>query len=254
MSDPRVSIVVVNWCHPEVVNICLRQLTITEGVPYEVVVVDNGSDEETIRQLHEHQAEGRITTLHLNPVNEFFSRGNNLGVEHSNPASEYILLLNSDVAVLRPDWLVKLVGWAEGTTESRPSIWGSKSVDPEPGPFDIISFGWSYDLNIENNVRPEGWCLLWRREHFVELSPDLPHHGGIEEAIAKSIRAGAKCGVCFNYGSFMVHREQGSGITPAGLIVNKRQPDMAGWFAGLKVHPLDFFLGPEEHSTYRDWH
>lgn len=251
---PRVSIVILNYNHPEIINICLRSLEQTEGVSYETVVVDNGSEPHVVESLREHLAEGRITKLVENPVNSFFSEGNNIGVRHSDPESEYILLLNSDVAVIRPDWLTKLVGWAEGTTESRPSIWGLKAVDPEPGPFDIISFGWSYDLNIEGNVRPEGWCLLWRREHFVELSADLPFHGGIEEALATSIRNGAKCGCCFNYAPFMVHREQGSGLTPAGLIVNRRQPDMAGWFAGLKIYPLDFQLGPDEHSTYRDWH
>jgi GT2 family glycosyltransferase len=225
----------------------------TEGVAYEVVVVDNGSEPEVVADLRRHRDEGRITTLVENPVNEFFSEGNNIGVRHTNPNSEYVLLMNSDVAVIHPYWLVKLLAWMEGTAESRPSIWGLKPTVPEPGPFDIISAGWSHDINVDGNVRPEGWCCLFRRAVWRDLSPDLPFHGGFEEAVALSVRAGAKCGVLFNYAPYMVHREQGSGKTPDGLIHNRRQPDMTAWFSGLKIFSLDFTLGPDEHSSYLDW-
>lgn len=250
---PLVSIVILNFNHPEIIDICLHTLAITKGVDYEVVVVDNASTHpESLPKLRQYRDEGLITTLVENSANAMFSEGNNIGVRNSNPASEYILLLNSDVGFLRPDWLTQLVGWMEGTTKSWPSVWGLAPTIPSEGPRDIVSAGWSHDANIQGNVRPEGWCCMLRRKVWREISPDFPHHFGFEEMIAAVVRDGAKCGVLFNYAPYMVHREQGSGLTPGGVI-NTRQPDMAGWFSGLTIESLDFTLGPNEHDTYMCW-
>lgn len=253
MTDPLVSIVVLNYNHPEVIDVCLRTLTQTEGVDYEVVVVDNGSEQAVVQALRDHHTEGRITTLVENPVNSFFSEGNNIGVRHSNPASEYILLLNSDVAFKTSDWLVRLLAWMDGTAKHSPSLWGSKPTVPSPGPRDIVSAGWSHDVNIVGRVRPEGWCCMIRRSFWRELSPDFPFHYGFEEMIASAVRDGAKCGVLFNYAPYMIHREGGTGKAVAGSIVNKREPEMTAWFSGLTIESLDFTLGDDEHSTYLDW-
>lgn len=252
--EPLVSIVIVNYNNPEVIDICLRTLAMTEGIPYEVVVVDNGSEPHVVEALREHQADGRIDTLVPEPVNHYFSEGNNIGVRMGNQNSEFVLLLNSDVAFLRADWLTKLVGWAEGTTEHRPSVWGLKPTVVKPGPFDIISAGWSHDANVvPGNARPEGWCLLIRRSVWQDMSPDFPWHYGIDEMVGKVMRAGARCGVLFNYAPYMVHREGGSGKTSVQNIQNKRTPDIAGWLGGLDIETLDFTLGPDEHSSYLDW-
>jgi glycosyltransferase involved in cell wall biosynthesis len=251
---PRVSIVVLNWNSPHVIDVCLRSLTVTDGIPYEIVVVDNGSTEPgTLEALRQHRAEGRITTLVENPLNSLFSQGNNIGVAASDPSSEYVLLLNSDVAFLRPDWLVKLVGWAEGTTDYWPTVWAFHPTVPDPGPRDIVSAGWSHDANVEGRVRPEGWCCLFRRSVWRDLSPDFPWHYGFELAVAESVRAGAKCGVLFNYAPYMIHMEGGSGKEHAGTFVNVGAPDLPGWYAGIRIESLDFTLGAFEHQSYLGW-
>jgi len=253
MPDPKVSIVILNYQSPEVIDVCLRTLEITGGIDYETVVVDNGSEPHVVEALRQHHKEGRITTLVESPENLYFSGGNNLGKRHANPASEYILLLNSDVGFLRPDWLTKLVGWMEGTTEYRPTVWASKPTTPSPGPRDLVSCGWSHDANVEpGHIRPEGWCMLIRRTVWVDLNEAMPWHGGFEWAVSTAIRRGAKCGVLFNYAPFLVHREGGSGraATPATY---REQPDYAAMFNGLDVEGLDFSLGPDEHSSYLRW-
>lgn len=253
MTAPLVSIVVLNYNHPEVITVCLDRLTLTTEIPYEVVVVDNGSTSDTVAVLRQFKDVGLIDTLVEEPVNHFFSEGNNIGVRNSDPGSEYILLLNSDVAVVRGEWLTKLLAWMNGTAEYRPSLWASKPTQPSPGPRDIVSAGWSHDVNVEGRVRPEGWCCMIRRSVWREISPDFPFHYGFEEMIAATVRAGAKCGVLFNYAPYLIHREGGTGKAVAGSIVNKREPDMAGWFSGLVIESLDFTLGDDEHSTYLDW-
>lgn len=252
--SPQVSIVILNYNHPEIIDVCLRSLAQTEG-DYEVIVVDNGTEGK--EALRDHYDERRIDTLVWPEKNLFFAEGNNIGVQHADPRSEYILLMNSDVGILRPDWLQKQLAWMNGTLVATPSIWGLLPTYPEPGPFDIISFGWSHDANIDGHARPEGWCLLIRRQWWRDLSPDFPFHYGFEEAVASAGRDGARIGVCFNYAPYMVHKEGGSGKSKE--IVNTRQPDLTGWFQGVKIETLDFTLdcpncpGPIEHLSYMNW-
>jgi GT2 family glycosyltransferase len=252
--DPQVSIVILSYFHPEVTEICLRTLNdVTEDdVDYEVVVVDNGSDQETLDMLRKQKLRGRIDTLVEEQVNHMFSGGNNIGVANTNPASKYLLLLNSDVAFMRPDWLSKMIGWMEGTIEHRPSIWPHHPTIPDPGPRDVVSLGWSHDVNIEGRVRPEGWCCLFRREAWRDMSLDFPWYYGFEEMVTSCARDGFKVGVLSQYGSYLVHREQGSSRGPQEH-PTKRAPDLPGWFSGIRIESLDFTLGEFEHDSYLWW-
>lgn len=252
LDDPRVSIIIVNWQHPELIEVCLRTLHQTENVAYEVVVVDNGSGVHTVDLLKGWQTNRLITTLVEERVNHYFSGGHNIGARHTNPASEFLLLLNSDVAFRRPDWLTKMLQWMDGSIEATPDLWCTQPT-VSPGPLDIVTLGWSYQQDIEpGHCRPEGWCYLVKREWWLDLDENFPMAGGLEHATADAIRAGAQAGCLFNYSSYLVHREQGS-HSPGMEVPNWAQPDIPGWFNGLKVHTLDFTLGPNEHSTYMNW-
>jgi glycosyltransferase involved in cell wall biosynthesis len=261
-GKPDVSIVILNWNSPEFIDVCLHTLAITEGVEYEVVVVDNGStDPASLPALRQFKEEGLITTLVEHPVNSFFSEGNNIGVRNTDPRSDYVLTLNSDVGFLRPDWLTQMLRWMDGTINYWPSVWGLQPASPSAGPRDIVSLGWSHDDKLYNHVRPEGWCVLWRRLAWRDFDVKHPFHNGFEHAVAQSIRDGNKCGVLFNYSTYLIHREQGSGKIPDGAFSHPEQPDMAGWFEGLTVESLDFSLGAvctcqggrTEHSSYICW-
>lgn len=251
----KVSIVILNYFHPEVIEICLRTLATTEGVDYEVIVVDNGSDPSTVKELSEFQSLGWIDKLVLNDHNRYFAGGNNDGVHASDPESDVILLMNSDVAVIHPQWLQKALAWLDGVPEYKPTVWGTKPTVPKPGPKDIVSVGWSHDASVlPSRARPEGWCCLIRRSVWTDISEDFPWHYGLEEMLANAVRKGARCGVLFNYAPYVVHREGGSTQDkPKADIQNKRTPDIPGWFAGLEIETLDFTLGPDEHSSYLSW-
>lgn len=248
--DPLVSIVILNYMKPEVIEICLKTLAVTEGVPYEVVVVDNGSGDETVHKLREFKEQGYITTLVENPGNYLYAKGNNIGVENSNPNSEYILLLNSDVAFLRSDWLEKLVGWAEGTTKYWPSLWNFKPTQPSPGPRDVVSAGWSHDGNVAGNARPEGFCCLIRRSVWRNLDEQWPWLYCIDEMLTSIVRQGAKLGVLFNYAPYFIHREGASG-KPS--YVDTSAPKLEEWYSDVLIETLDFTLGPDEHDSYLCW-
>jgi GT2 family glycosyltransferase len=251
---PDVSIIILSYHHPEIIDVCLRQLEKhTYNVTYEVVVVDNGSGADTIAALQQHKAEGRIDTLVLNGFNGFFSQGNNIGVAHTDLSSKYLLFMNSDVAPINDWWLVRMLEWIEGEAQHWPTVWGLKPQVPADQPLDILSYGWRHDANIQpGRACPEGFCMLWRRETWRPFDENFPFHHGWEHTASECIRDGARCGVLFNYAPYIVHREQGSG-QPIEELVNTGVPDHNVWLSGLPIQTLDFYLGPDEHSSYLSW-
>lgn len=253
-GTPLVSIVILTYLHPELADVCLTTLDITAGVEYEVVVVDNGSGLDNILRLRAHRDDGRITTLVEERVNHYFSAGNNLGFRHTNPESKYILLLNSDVAFRRSDWLSKFVGWMEGTTEFWPDLWCTHPPEKR-GPLDICSIGWSHQADIlPGHARPEGWCYMVRREWWRDLDEDYPMGGGLEHTTAQTIGEGARCGVLFNYSTYLVHKEQGSSEPGAEIPNYAQAPAVGAWFSAVApCLTLDFVLGDDEHGSYVNW-
>ena len=258
----RTSIIVLSYNYPEVTEICLRtvnELTSRELSPYELVLVDNsGPQAQEVRDAIRRWGDlGWYDRVVLNDTNRLFAPGNNDGVRASDPTTDYILLMNSDVAVLREDWLAKLIAWMEGTIEYRPSVWPHHPTTPDPGPRDIVSCGWAHDANVlPGHVRPDGFCILFRRSWWRDLDEAYPWHGGMEHTVSNSVREGAKCGVLSQYPRFIVHREGGSrSMDPAmaSTLAGTTPPDIGGWFNGLRIESLDFTLGPNEHDSYLWW-
>lgn len=260
-----VSIIVLNYNHPEVITRLLKSFPMTSGVSYELVVVDNGSQPAVVEMLKGFHADGTITTLVPEPVNHFFSEGNNIGVRHSNPESRYILLLNSDMEILHPEWLKKMTEWMEGTPEICPYTWSDKAQPPSPGPRDVVSYGWSWDADVPGCARPEGSCCMIRRTMWREISPDFPFHSGIEEMLASIARDGGIVGSLSQYAPY-VHHHGGGSEAPLmrNQIVNKRVANMKEWWShGRPPEPLDFTFGPDgiaapvsgpdEHRSYIQW-
>lgn len=103
--SPRVSIVIVAFNKSEYTIECLRSIwTHTAGIPYEVILVDNGSESVHCDQVRPYLGPAQFLEL---GTNRGFGEGNNIGVERA--AGEFVLLLNNDVTAT-PNWLAPLVG------------------------------------------------------------------------------------------------------------------------------------------------
>lgn len=85
---------------------CIRSIKEVIGYPsYDIVVVDNGSpDDSGERLLNRYADDSRVTVLPL-PENLGFARGNNAGFSYAKNVlqSDYICMLNSDVLVTQDD-------------------------------------------------------------------------------------------------------------------------------------------------------
>ncbi|MEM9882376.1 MAG: glycosyltransferase family 2 protein [Planctomycetota bacterium] len=113
MTDPRfdqLAIVIVNWNGPDDTIACLDSLAQTPLPPERVVLVDNGSTDDSVARIA--AAHPRVTLLPTGR-NLGFTGGNNLGIAHARqPGVRYVMLLNNDT-VLGPAMLERLLDAAE---------------------------------------------------------------------------------------------------------------------------------------------
>ena len=102
----KATLIILAWNRWDLTERCLDTLRDTDLANAEILVVDNGSTDETPARLAERQAQGEIRVLTL-PKNLGFVRGNNAGIEAADPASD-IVLLNNDMEFPQRDWLRRL--------------------------------------------------------------------------------------------------------------------------------------------------
>ena len=103
MSCRKATLVVLAWNRWHLTQRCLESLRETDLEQTEVIVVDNGSSDETPERLAEHDWL-RVITL---PENLGFVRGNNAALEAADPESD-VVLLNNDLILSQKDWLPRL--------------------------------------------------------------------------------------------------------------------------------------------------
>ncbi|HUE59567.1 MAG TPA: glycosyltransferase family 2 protein, partial [Acidimicrobiales bacterium] len=111
----KVSIVVVTFDQLPLTRLCLESTLLNTSCPlYELIVVDNGSSEDTISYLQElAEANPGTVRLILNDGNEGFPRGVNRGL--ATAKGETLVILNNDT-IVAPGWLAGLLAHLEDPT------------------------------------------------------------------------------------------------------------------------------------------
>ncbi len=103
---PKVTLVVLNWNNAEDTLRCLASLAQLTYSNYEVIVVDNGSTDDSVLQIR--SAYDR-TILIETGENLGYAGGNNLGIRYAlEQGTEYVCILNNDV-IVAPDFLEPLM-------------------------------------------------------------------------------------------------------------------------------------------------
>jgi len=144
-EQPKVAIIVLNWNGWKNTVECLESIYQNNYLNFEVILVDNGSKDDSIQRIREY-ASGKLTTqskffkynqngkplklvhpkkekvsLHFsrqlllldNNINHGFALGTNIGIRLAQKQhADYILLLNNDIVVDK-DFLAELVYVAE---------------------------------------------------------------------------------------------------------------------------------------------
>lgn len=105
-----ISVIIPSKDNPQVLRICiesvLNRTKITSDFEIrDMIVIDNGSSENNRRTLEE-MAKELSFRYHYEPMEFNFSKMCNIGA--SLAQGEYLLLLNDDMEVVQPDWLMRM--------------------------------------------------------------------------------------------------------------------------------------------------
>jgi GT2 family glycosyltransferase len=180
---PSIDVVIPAYNRWDLTSSCLRHLA-AQTLAHRVIVVDNGSTDETPTALRRDWPEVSVVEL---DHNQSFTRAVNTGVRAGQ--SECIVLLNNDVE-LRPDCLARLVA----PLQQDPSVGSVAAVLLAPGERLIDSVGVTTDVTLAGFPRmqglgvehahdsrplltgPEGTAAAYRRAAWDQV-------GGLDEAI-----------------------------------------------------------------------
>jgi GT2 family glycosyltransferase len=179
LTHPLVSVIIVNWNGKHLLGECLDALFAQTFRDFEVIVVDNGSNDGSGEYIQERYASVNMLPL---PENRGYASGNNAGIRMAS--GKYLAFLNNDTKV-DPGWLQNLTTDAETGPHSI-GMWASKIVSYEnPGIIDNVGLllypdglgrgkgrleadTGQYDQKSEAFF-PSGCAGLYRRELLDEI-------------------------------------------------------------------------------------
>lgn len=127
-----VSIIIANWNGLLFLERCLTSLAEQSFKDFETIVIDNGSDDESVQMVRNRFPD---VILLENELNKGFATANNQGIKVAR--GKYIATLNNDTVVHR-DWLQKLVQ-AANRSDNGVGMWATKILSmQEPTKIDSV--------------------------------------------------------------------------------------------------------------------
>lgn len=179
MTHPLISVITVNWNGKHLLGECLDSLIVQSFKDFEIIVVDNGSQDGSLEYIRERYANVKVVNL---PENQGYAAGNNEGIRIAS--GKYIAFLNNDTKV-DPGWLENLIKEAETNSPSI-GMWACKIVSYEkPGIIDNVGLllypdglargkgrlerdSGQYD-QLQEALFPSGCAGLYRKEMLDEI-------------------------------------------------------------------------------------
>jgi GT2 family glycosyltransferase len=153
VTQPQVAIIVLNWNNVHDTLDCLRCLAHLDYSHYKILVVDNGSNDDSVLTIHANFPE--IPILETGE-NLGYAGGNNVGIHHAlKDGAEFICILNNDV-IVEPAFLTPLLNALE--------------ADPRAG----IATSLIVDIRDKTRVWSLGACVDWKTGSVQRLEANKP--------------------------------------------------------------------------------
>jgi len=159
-----VSVIIVNWNGLSHLPDCLGSLSKQTFRDFEVILVDNGSSDESVTYVKQHYPWVKLVILN---ENKGFSVGNNHGLLHA--VGDYIVTLNNDTRA-ETDWLEILVKTADMHIDAGMVGCRICSFD-DPDMIDSIGMGICRDGMSRGRFRNRRWSSLEMHEVEEILFP-----------------------------------------------------------------------------------
>lgn len=174
----KTSVIIPNWNGKDLLKDCLKSLYKQAFRDFEIILVDNGSTDESVEWAIENYPKIRVIKL---GKNYGFARAINEGVKVSN--AEYVVFLNNDTEAAK-DWLKSLIQCAENHSDvisvnskilnfyDRKRIDGVGILINEVG--QARSIGWNEKDKGQYEKEQyifgsTGGASLFRREDFIKI-------------------------------------------------------------------------------------
>lgn len=106
MSSHQVATIIVNWNKKDDTLACLRSLREQEAVKVKVILVDNGSVDDSVLNVSDQFPDAAVIE---NGDNLGYAEGNNVGIRYAlDQGFQYIMVLNNDT-ILAPQCISRLL-------------------------------------------------------------------------------------------------------------------------------------------------
>lgn len=102
----KVDIALLSWNFPDMTLKCLKKLKEETVMPYRLIWVDNGSEEESFEKVKSYIETFKSHIIYRFDNNRYYAEGTNKGIRLSD--ARYVVTLSNDVFVTKK-WLTKLV-------------------------------------------------------------------------------------------------------------------------------------------------
>jgi hypothetical protein len=176
-----ITLLILNWNGKQDTLECLRSLESVQTPLFEVILIDNGSSDDSVETFRK---EFPQHTLIANTENLGFAEGNNIGIRLAlERGSDYILLLNNDT-IVDPNFLTPLLETFEQFPKA--GIVGGKLLlasqpetldhfggmwNPKTGVFDLVGLreneaSWQTPFEIDYAC---GACMMVKAEVFLAV-------------------------------------------------------------------------------------
>ncbi len=181
-SLPRVAVIILTWNRVDELVPCLASFARNEYANTDVIVVDNGSEDESVPTT---KRDFPWVKLIENGENLGFCRGNNVGLRYAlEQRYDHVMLLNSDtelspgliselVRVLESDPTIGIVGAKNVLMENPEYMWGQYGIVTW-GPMLVKTIGrFAPDLRLNEPPKDVPWVIgnacMMRREALEKV-------------------------------------------------------------------------------------
>lgn len=107
----KIVVVVLNYMNYKETFQCVDSILLQKNIDFEIIIVDNGSFNESYRELKTRYKKNKIIHILKSHKNYGFAKGNNIGINYARRklSAEFVLLLNSDTELIQDDYLSVLI-------------------------------------------------------------------------------------------------------------------------------------------------
>ena len=211
---PLVSIVIVTWNSKKHLPTCLDHLKKQNFQDFEIILVDNGSEDGSLDGIQDQDPSFRLQ-IHKLDTNRGFAVANNIGARLAS--GTWLALLNAD-AYPNPDWLARLL---EAADKHPNACFASRQIqanapdllDGEGDVYHISGLAWRRNYghpvqekrDVEEIFSPCAAAALYPRQMFLEAGGFDEGYFSYQEDVDLGFRLRLKGLHCFYVPRAIVH-------------------------------------------------